>query len=69
MPSQAITMGISTILKAEKIILLAFGENKRDALNKLMTGEVVESLPASILNQHSNVDILVDNEALGISKM
>lgn len=68
-PSQAITMGISTILKAEKIILLAFGENKRSALNKLMTGEIDESLPASILNQHSNVEVLVDNEALGVAKI
>ncbi|MBE9430384.1 glucosamine-6-phosphate deaminase [Staphylococcus epidermidis] len=65
-PNQAITMGISTILKAKKIILLAFGESKKYALRKLLDGNIEESLPASILNKHSNVEILVDNRALGI---
>ncbi|MBU0439334.1 glucosamine-6-phosphate deaminase [Staphylococcus succinus] len=65
-PNQAITMGISTILKAKKIILLAFGESKKYALRKLLDGNIEESLPASILNKHSNVEILVDNQALGI---
>lgn len=65
MPKKAITMGIASIMKAKKIILLALGESKKDALEKLICGEVDKNLPASILQKHSNVYIIADKEAGG----
>lgn len=62
-PKQAITMGIKTIMKAKKIILLATGENKRDILKKAIYGEITPSVPASILQLHPNVLVIVDEDA------
>lgn len=63
-PSQAITMGIDTIMKSKKILLLVSGANKADAVRKLVQGEVTEDVPASILQQHGNVLIIGDEAAL-----
>ncbi|MRH41271.1 glucosamine-6-phosphate deaminase [Aquibacillus halophilus] len=63
-PTQAITMGIATILESKEILLLVSGERKSRALEKLLHGEIDTSFPASILNQHKNVTIIADNEAL-----
>lgn len=62
-PTHAITMGIQNILEAKKIVLVAFGENKKDAVYGLVHGEISEDLPASILQKHSDVTIIVDEEA------
>lgn len=62
-PRQAISMGISTILKAKRIILLAFGERKREAITQLLDGKVDTAVPATILNAHPNVEIYVDDDA------
>ena len=61
MPKQAVSMGLNSIMRAKRIILLAFGERKRDAIHQLLNGETTESLPASILHQHPNVEIIVDD--------
>lgn len=61
MPKQAISMGIQSIMRAKRIMLVAFGRNKADIVNKLLTGRVTEDLPASILHQHPNVEIVVDD--------
>lgn len=63
-PTLAITMGIATIMESEEILLLASGEGKREALKRLLQGEVSEDFPASILNKHSNVTIIADEAAL-----
>ncbi|GHI01486.1 glucosamine-6-phosphate deaminase [Neobacillus kokaensis] len=63
-PTQAITMGISSIMKSKEILLLVSGESKRDAMKKLLNGEVTESFPASILNNHPSVTIIADQAAL-----
>ncbi|WP_413374837.1 glucosamine-6-phosphate deaminase [Alkalihalobacillus sp. 1P02AB] len=63
-PTKAVTMGISTIMQAKKIILLASGEKKADALHQLLHNEVDESFPASILQKHPNVTIIADRDAL-----
>ena len=63
-PTQAITMGIATIMKSEEILLLVSGESKKDALQKLLYGEVNENFPASALKNHPNVIIIVDEAAL-----
>ncbi|GAA0589786.1 glucosamine-6-phosphate deaminase [Virgibacillus siamensis] len=63
-PEQAITMGISTIMHGEKIVLLVSGINKADAVKKLVHGEITEEFPASVLQQHGNVIVIGDEAAL-----
>lgn len=64
-PTQAITMGISTIMKSKEILLLISGENKREALTKLLSGEINESFPASVLQEHRCITIIADEAAMG----
>ncbi|MCP8617813.1 glucosamine-6-phosphate deaminase [Salirhabdus salicampi] len=64
-PTKAITMGIRSIMKSKEIILLVSGERKKEALTRLLDGEVDESFPASILKQHPNVTIIADKAVLG----
>lgn len=65
-PTKAITMGITSIMKSKEILLLISGEGKREALSRLMEGEVNESFPASILKNHLHVTIVADKAALGM---
>ena len=62
-PHQAVTMGIGTILEAKKIVLLATGENKKDAVAKSIKGPVGADVPASFLQHHSDCTFIVDKEA------
>lgn len=57
-PSHAITMGIGTILDSKRIVLLASGESKREAVERLRSGEVNEEFPASALHGHADVTVL-----------
>ncbi|WP_141904875.1 glucosamine-6-phosphate deaminase [Lysinibacillus sp. Y5S-8] len=57
-PTHAITMGIQSIMKAKEIVLIAFGEKKLDAMEKLKSGHVTEDFPASQLLNHPNVTII-----------
>ncbi len=61
-PRLAVTMGISSILKAKKIILLAWG-NKASIVAKSVEGNVTESIPASILQQHNDCTFIIDQAA------
>lgn len=63
MPRYALTMGIGSILKAKKIVLIATGVKKAEAIKKTVKGEVSPSCPASILQQHPNAIILIDKAA------
>ncbi|WP_216827355.1 glucosamine-6-phosphate deaminase [Alkalihalobacterium elongatum] len=63
-PTQAITMGIETILQSKQIILLVSGEQKAKALHRLLNGEVSEDFPASVLKRHHDVTIIADEAAL-----
>ena len=56
-PTQAITMGLGTIMESKKIVLMANGVDKLNILNVAMNGEVTEDVPASILQSHKNVEI------------
>ena len=56
-PKQAITMGLGTIMESKKIILMANGKHKLNILNVAMNGEVTEDVPASILQNHNNVEV------------
>lgn len=54
-PSHAITMGIGTILESQRIVLLAAGSGKEDAIARLRSGTVTEAFPASALWNHADV--------------
>ena len=56
-PKQAITMGLGTIMESKKIVLMANGDHKLTILNVAMNGKVTETVPASILQNHSNVEV------------
>jgi glucosamine-6-phosphate deaminase len=62
-PKLAITMGIATIMAARSILLLATGENKADAVSKMIEGPVSAMCPASILQMHERATILLDETA------
>ncbi|MEI7836765.1 MAG: glucosamine-6-phosphate deaminase [Planctomycetota bacterium] len=62
-PRRGITMGVATILEARQIVLLAFGENKSAVLSQAIEGPITESVPASFLQQHDNIRILLDGAA------
>ena len=61
-PKQAISLGLTSIMRAKRIILLALGRHKRDVIKQLLKDDISESLPASILRQHANVEVIVDDE-------
>lgn len=67
-PTHAYTMGIASIMQAKKIVLMAFGENKAEAIYQTVQGPVTEQVPASILQKHDNVTIIVDEEAAKLIK-
>jgi len=62
-PKKAITMGIKTILSAKRIILMASGYDKSQIVYDAFTKEVTEDLPASILQTHNDVLVMLDKEA------
>ncbi len=62
-PRFCLTMGIGTVMEAKIIILLASGKGKSDAIKSCVEGAVTASVPASALQLHPRVKILVDEEA------
>ncbi|MGM0237562.1 glucosamine-6-phosphate deaminase [Enterococcus sp. AZ103] len=62
-PTHALSMGIGSIMQSKKIILMAFGENKADAIKGMLEGPVTEDLPASVLQNHQDVIVIVDEDA------
>jgi glucosamine-6-phosphate deaminase len=62
-PRLALTMGISTILKAKKIILMGWSAQKAPVVQKAVEGLVTESVPASLLQQHSDCTFVLDKAA------
>lgn len=67
-PTHAITMGIQSIFNSKKILLLASGHKKANAIERLLNGKVNEDLPASILKNHENITLIADREALSLTK-
>lgn len=63
-PKEAYTMGIDTIMSAKKILLLVSGASKADILYETILGEVNPQVPSTILNNHENVTIIADEDAL-----
>lgn len=62
-PSRAITMGMASILQAKQILLLASGSEKADIVARAFHGPITTLCPASLLQTHPNVIVLVDKEA------
>ncbi|MCC2546476.1 glucosamine-6-phosphate deaminase [Hymenobacter sp. BT175] len=62
-PRRALTMGVGTILEAHRIVLLAWGEGKAAVVKRMVEGEPTDSVPATYLQQHSNVDVVLDEAA------
>ncbi|MEC7479032.1 MAG: glucosamine-6-phosphate deaminase, partial [Bacteroidota bacterium] len=60
-PQTAITMGVSTILKAKRVVLLAWGENKRDVVFKSIESDISQNITASFLQKHKNTTFVLDN--------
>lgn len=63
-PRQAYTMGIGTIMRAKKVLLVVSGEDKADIVAKAFFGDVTPQVPASILQMHPDVTIVADAAAL-----
>ncbi|MFD1468249.1 glucosamine-6-phosphate deaminase [Hymenobacter caeli] len=62
-PLRALTMGVGTIMKARQIVLLAWGEGKAKILRETVEGQISEQVPASFLQQHPRVQVVVDQWA------
>ncbi len=62
-PSKAITMGIGTILSARRIIVPAWGEEKAEVIGRIAEGDITPDIPASYLQSHSGLEIVVDRNA------
>lgn len=67
-PTQALTMGIATIMESKEILLLVSGEQKAEAIARLAEGDISEDFPASILRNHPNVTVIVDEGAMVLAK-
>lgn len=66
MPRYAMTMGIGSIMRSKKIILIATGSSKAEAVKEMINGPVTPGCPASILQQHADTVILLDEAAASL---
>jgi glucosamine-6-phosphate deaminase len=64
-PTQALTMGLGTILEARKILLIALGEHKATIIREAVEGPLTDRVPASLLRDHADATVLVDEAAAG----
>ncbi|MGL9729056.1 glucosamine-6-phosphate deaminase [Enterococcus sp. DIV0756] len=62
-PTHALSMGIGSIMQSKKILLMAFGTDKADAIKGMIDGEVTVDLPASVLQNHDDVTVIIDEDA------
>lgn len=65
-PTKAISMGIKDILKAKRIVLIATGSTKANAVKRLLSKEITTDFPASALHIHPNVTVIIDEEAASL---
>ncbi len=64
-PNRAITMGISTILQAKRVVIMAWGYNKAKITAETIEGEISSEKPATYLQHHKNTTFVLDKEAAG----
>ena len=62
-PTQAVTMGIGSIMKARKIIVLASGKGKHPVIEKMLSGRITTQCPGTLLLAHADVTLIVDKDA------
>ena len=62
-PKKAITMGIGTVKKAKRIVLLAWGHNKASVVKDTIEGEITTEVPATYLQEHNNTTFILNDEA------
>ena len=62
-PKRAITMGVSTILRSKRIILMAWGQNKASIIKRTIQGEISSEVPATFLQNHNNATFVLDQSA------
>ena len=67
-PTKAVTMGLKSIMNARKIVLIATGKNKAKAIKELLRGDKSIENPASILQDHPDCTIYVDDDAYSLSR-
>ena len=65
-PKMAITMGIDTILRAERIVLMAWGEEKARIVQRVVEGQITDQVPASHLQAHPDIEVVIDENAAGL---
>lgn len=65
-PTQAVTMGIGSIMQAKKILIIAIGANKAKAIKQLIDGNVTPMCPASVLQFHTDVTLMLDKAAASL---
>ena len=61
-PTKACTMGLKSIMNAKKVVLIATGKSKRDVVHKLIDGDISEDIPVSILKNHKDATVYIDEE-------
>lgn len=65
-PKSAICMGISNIMTAKEILLIAKGKNKAQAVKDMLEGPITEAVPASVLQKHPHVTVVLDQNAASL---
>jgi glucosamine-6-phosphate deaminase len=65
-PKKAISMGMATILKSNRIILLASGKNKVEAIKATASGKISTQIPASLLQTHPEITMIIDKDAAAL---
>lgn len=67
-PREAITMGLGGIMKAKKIMVIASGEGKAEVVEAMMSGKITTEIPATMLQMHRDVVLIVDEDAAKLLK-
>ena len=65
-PTKAFSMGLASIMQSKRILLLAFGDSKAQAVKDMVEGPVSEDVPASLLQEHPNVTVYLDSAAASL---
>ncbi|MBE6939125.1 MAG: glucosamine-6-phosphate deaminase [Ruminococcaceae bacterium] len=65
-PTQAVSMGIKTVMNARSIIFIALGADKAEIVKKMICGEVTPEVPASVLQLHPDVEVYIDHAAASL---
>ena len=65
-PTQAVSMGMKTIMNARQIVFIALGKDKAEIIKKMIDGDVTTEVPASILQLHPNCEVFLDHDAASL---